>query len=128
MYTEANIKERVYISLRKMKSRAKKLHEARKKNARRDEGGDAAEPQPSPKKKQKAMTATQRREETKRLAALAVKALEKKEKHTEFVFMFDTKMEEVTRRVESAGVGTTHTRASCPTWAARSYHMGTIVP
>ena len=141
LYTEANIKDRVFVSIRKKKCRANKEYEARRKKSRKDEGevDDAAEPQA---KKQKAMTAAQRKEEVKRLAALAAEALAKKEKLAEFFAMFDPKKEEVKRKYEGAGIGTTPARATplrpsvvrtVPhrperTPSTRTYPHGTFVP
>ena len=133
----------MYVSLRKKKSRAKKEHEARKKS--RNEGNDVVVA--SPAKKQKAMTPAQRKEEGKRLAALADEALARKFKLAEFSAMFGPKKEEVKRRIESTGVGTTPARATSlplsyepypidtnvPAWYVRtqmvqSYHAGMSVP
>ena len=108
--------------------RARKEHEERGKKSRKDESDvvDAAEPQA---KKAKAMTAAQRKEEGKRLAALAVEALAKKEKLAEFGAMFGDKKEEVKRREESAdGVGTTPARATSLPLSYEPYPIDTNVP
>ena len=127
MYTEAYIKEKVYVSLRKKIFRAKKEHEARRNKSRKDKGDvvDAPEPQA---KKAKAMTAAQRKVEGKRLAALANEALAKRMLRAEFAAMFGDKQEEVQRREESAGVGTTPARATSLPLSYEPYPIDTNVP
>lgn len=96
VYTEAYIKEKVYVSLRKKQFRAK---QAKKKSRRREEDeGDVGSPAPL-KKKPKVMTPSQRKEEIKRLSELAKEALAKKERTAEWEVMYADKKEEVEARL-----------------------------
>ena len=98
MYTEAYIKEKVYVSLRKKQFRAK---QAKKKSRRREEDeGDVGSPAPLKKKPiPKVMTPSQSKEEIKRLSELAKEALAKKERTAEWEVMYADKKEEVEARL-----------------------------